>query len=120
MGQKLRENKVLFREKHPYPLLVVDSGEHAGSYELRPGTFTRDAKSGTYTLKVTTDGATTTITGIRGTTKYSAVHIHKMATWRTLTQFVEHLWKEWWRLRAASLERQSPRRTRKPRNVSAF
>lgn len=29
---------------------------------------------------------------------YSAGHIHKMATWRTLTKFVEYLFKEWWAL----------------------
>jgi|APSaa5957512622_1039677.scaffolds.fasta_scaffold50010_1 transposase len=30
--------------------------------------------------------------------KYTDGHIHKMATWRTLTKFVEFLYKEWWRL----------------------
>lgn len=32
-----------------------------------------------------------------GKKKYTNGHIHKMATWRTLTKFVEWLWKEWTR-----------------------
>ncbi|TAN57185.1 hypothetical protein EPN15_05275 [Patescibacteria group bacterium] len=54
-GQKLREYKVKFREKHPE---VVENGKK----------------------------------------KYSKAHIHKMATWRTLTKFVEWLHKEWTRI----------------------
>jgi len=54
-GQKLREYKVKFREKHPE---VVENGKK----------------------------------------KYSNGHIHKMATWRTLTKFVEWLHKEWTRI----------------------
>lgn len=30
--------------------------------------------------------------------RYSDGHIHKMAVWRTLTKFVEHLWHEWRRI----------------------
>lgn len=30
-----------------------------------------------------------------GKSKYSDGHIHRMATWRTLTKFVEWLWDEW-------------------------
>lgn len=33
-----------------------------------------------------------------GKKKYGNGHIHKMATWRTLTKFVEWLWKEWTRI----------------------
>lgn len=51
-GQKLREYKIKFREKHPE---IVENGKK----------------------------------------KYGNGHIHKMATWRTLTKFVEWLWKEW-------------------------
>lgn len=51
-GQKLREYKVKFREKHPE---IVENGKK----------------------------------------KYGNGHIHKMATWRTLTKFVEWLYKEW-------------------------
>lgn len=38
------------------------------------------------------------IVGENGKKKYTDAHIHKMATWRTLTKFVEWLWKEWWAL----------------------
>lgn len=54
-GQKLREYKIKFREKHPE---VVENGKK----------------------------------------KYGNGHIHKMATWRTLTKSVEWLWKEWTRI----------------------
>ena len=33
-----------------------------------------------------------------GKKRYSDGHIHKMAVWRTLTKFVEHLWHEWRRI----------------------
>ena len=33
-----------------------------------------------------------------GKKKYTKAHIHKMATWRTLTKFVEHLYREWRRI----------------------
>ncbi|KKR48891.1 MAG: hypothetical protein UT86_C0002G0066 [Candidatus Magasanikbacteria bacterium GW2011_GWC2_40_17] len=36
--------------------------------------------------------------GTNGKSRYSDGHIHRMATWRTLTKFVEWLWKEWWKL----------------------
>lgn len=54
-GQKLREYKIKFREKHPE---AVENGKK----------------------------------------KYSNGHIHKMATWRTLTKFVEWLHREWTRV----------------------
>ncbi|NQU82439.1 MAG: transposase [Parcubacteria group bacterium] len=33
-----------------------------------------------------------------GKQRYNDAHIHRMATWRTLTKFVEWLWSEWWKL----------------------
>ena len=35
---------------------------------------------------------------VDGTKHYSDGHIHRMATWRTLTKFVEWLYSEWWKL----------------------
>lgn len=35
---------------------------------------------------------------IDGKKKYTNGHIHKMAIWRTLTRFVEWLFKQWWKL----------------------
>lgn len=54
-GQKLREYKIKFREKHPE---IIENGKK----------------------------------------KYGNGHIHKMATWRTLTKFMEWLYKEWARV----------------------
>ncbi len=33
-----------------------------------------------------------------GKKRYTKGHIHKMAVQRTLTKFVEWLWREWWKL----------------------
>lgn len=38
------------------------------------------------------------IIGENGASRYSNAHINHMATWRTLTRFVEWLYKEWWAL----------------------
>jgi len=38
------------------------------------------------------------VTNDKGKKLYTDGHIHKMATWRTLTRFVEHLYKVWWEL----------------------
>ena len=36
-----------------------------------------------------------------GKSRYSDGHVHKMATWKTLSKFVEWLWREWWKLEQA-------------------
>jgi hypothetical protein len=38
------------------------------------------------------------VVGEDGKKRYTNGHIHKMAMWRTLTKFVEWLFREWWRL----------------------
>lgn len=35
---------------------------------------------------------------VAGRKRYTKSHIYNMAKWRTLTKFVEWLWKEWWRV----------------------
>lgn len=35
---------------------------------------------------------------VNGKKRYTDIHIHKMAIWRTLTKFTEWLWREWWAL----------------------
>lgn len=43
---------------------------------------------------------------VEGKKRYTDGHIHKMAIWRTITQFTEWLYNEWWNLEApSSLER---------------
>ncbi|MBI5731738.1 MAG: transposase, partial [Candidatus Magasanikbacteria bacterium] len=90
-GQKQREYKVKLRAAHPYPVLVVKNGGPEQAYELVPGTFEHDKKTGTYTFLKSGLKA-------KGTQRYGDGHILKMATWRTLTKFVEWLHREWWNL----------------------
>lgn len=39
---------------------------------------------------------------------YNDGHIHKMATWRTITKFVEWLWKAWWEIEERQCETKTP------------
>lgn len=90
-GKKLREYKEKLRAAHPNPVLVVGKGEDVRFYELVPDLYEQDKRSGVYTI-LTDEGEVK----VKGTLKYTPAHIHKMAVWRTLTKFVEWLWKEWW------------------------
>lgn len=40
---------------------------------------------------------------VEGKKRYTNIHIHKMAIWRTLTRFVEWLWREWTKLEANNM-----------------
>ena len=85
-GKKLLEYKEKFRKTHPLVEVYVTKTvggktvrEVMGSYdpsETRP----KHLKSAT--MK----------------TRYTNIHIHKMAYWRTATKFAEWLYKEWWAL----------------------
>jgi transposase len=68
-GKELLRRKLALREKHPEPVDVEVMEEGEGGKKV--------AK----TVKRYTDG-----------------HIHKMAQWRTLTRFVEKLYKQWSRI----------------------
>lgn len=94
-GKKLREYKAKFRETHPYPVVVVKGkGEVPDRlYELVPDLYEHDKKTGVYTIQ-TDDGEVK----VKGVKRYGNGHIHRMATWRTLTKFVEWLHREWWKL----------------------
>ena len=90
-GKKLIENKKKLREKHPFTEVVVrdKDGLVTAVYPLKPEQFERKGKhyrilldSGEYVEAV-------------GTQRYYDGHIHKMAIWRTLSQFVEWLYGEW-------------------------
>lgn len=35
---------------------------------------------------------------VGGKKRYTDGHIHKMASWKTASKFVERLWRDWWRL----------------------
>lgn len=43
-------------------------------------------------------------TEIAGKKRYTNAHVHRTATWRTLTQFVEQLWGAWTKLERAARE----------------
>ncbi|MBN1326157.1 hypothetical protein JW977_04250 [Candidatus Falkowbacteria bacterium] len=70
-GQRLRENKVNLRNQHPDVLCKVCGN----------GTKWADCPDQKKHTRIYSDG-----------------HIHKMAIWRTLSEFVEHLYHEWWNL----------------------
>lgn len=92
-GKKLLENKRVYREKHPHTELVVrdKSGVETAVYQLVPGAFEKNGKR--YSL-LDSSGETIEVTG---TQRYFDGHIHKMALWRTISQFVEWLHAEWTR-----------------------
>ena len=105
-GEKLLMYKEKFRAKHPFPVVVVKgTSERAEAvYELPPNEFTYSASKG-YTIKrrdVEVQLEETPLRGsineftVKGTRRYGNGHIHRMATWRTLTKFVENLWHDWW------------------------
>ncbi len=73
-GKKLREYKVRLREKHPEVLNLPKMGDD-GKPVVHPKT-----------------GKPVTVS------RYSPIHIHKMAIWRTLTKFTEWLFREWTKL----------------------
>ncbi len=59
-GQHLRQNKGMYRERHPDEIEVVENGKKRK--------------------------------------KYTKGHIHRMAAWRTITEFAKWLFGEWYRL----------------------
>jgi hypothetical protein len=86
-GTRLRENKVMYRNRHPHPVLETKGGDH---HELNPETATKGT-GGAWKVK-TSEGEVT----VTGKLRYTDAHIHKMALWRTLTEFAEWLYKAWW------------------------
>ena len=70
-GEKLLLNKLRMREKHPEPVEVEVESRENGK-----------------TVKKTVK-------------RYTNGHIHKMATWRTLSRFVEWFTREWLKIEAA-------------------
>ncbi len=81
-GQKLREYKVKFRVKHP---VVQCSACEVPWDECKKS---KDKASDTNDKGVES----------KHTRRYGDGHIHKMASWRTATKFIEWLWKNWTKL----------------------
>lgn len=89
-GLVYKEVRVGFEAKHPNRQVWVRDGSEVieridlfeGQYKRIPGGYViTDGEGGERTVK--------------GSTKYNPAHLNKMATWRTLTLFVEWLWEAW-------------------------
>ncbi len=46
-----------------------------------------------------------------GKSRYSNGHIHRMAIWKTLSKFVEWLWREWWKIEEEHRQESADERT---------
>ncbi|KKT74602.1 MAG: hypothetical protein UW71_C0018G0005 [Parcubacteria group bacterium GW2011_GWB1_44_7] len=86
-GMRLRENKVMYRMRHPYPVLVTDAGTE---HPLVLGKWKQDKKTGQYEIE--TDIG---IAHCKGKRKFTDGHLHKRAIWRTVTEFAEWLYWKW-------------------------
>jgi hypothetical protein len=103
--ERYAENVVMYKTRHPNPVLIeltkstvvgeekkwVESGR---KFNLVPGTFVEEKKSGkkswTFTLP---DGSTTVVE--KAYFLYNPGHLLKMALWRTLTEFSDWLYWFW-------------------------
>lgn len=89
-GKRLRKNKVMYRVTHPNPVLRYEVGGEVKRYELASETFIHDKKTGKYTFTI--DGKELKVSGKQD---YTKAHIHKMAVWRTVSEFAEWLYWKW-------------------------
>lgn len=84
-GQKLRENKVKLRAKHP----VVECSACGVPFDQcalkKPGYLEEVGATAAAAIKKQTHSQ-----------RYTNGHIHKMGLWRTASQFVEWLYGAWW------------------------
>ncbi len=80
-GAMLRQYKATFRARHP----DIECSACKVPYD-------QCVKKGA------TPSEGTETNGGKHTRRYTDAHIHKMATWRTLTRFVRWLWREWWKI----------------------
>ncbi len=122
-GTRLLENKVMYKNKHPYPILVewisakpakfkaqelettgtsdapyvsqelepAEPAKEGRMFPLIPGKFKKDKKR-VMTYEIETESGTVTV---RGTQRYFNGHLHKMAIWRTISEFAEWLYWKW-------------------------
>lgn len=99
-GRQYRQNKVDYRRLHPEPTTVwlvegsslplrvdAETGQPV-KISVMPGRFD-------YILDATDQRIMGTP---REVTRYTDIHIHKTAGWRTASQFVTWLWEEWTKL----------------------
>lgn len=90
-GLVAKEVKKRFLEKHPNPEVWVKDGNGnvIEAVNLLEGRCERIQGGWIVTGD---DGAERTVIGV---TKYNASHINRMVAWRTMTKFVEWLYKAW-------------------------
>ncbi|MBF8280524.1 MAG: hypothetical protein HW383_297 [Candidatus Magasanikbacteria bacterium] len=93
-GQKLLEYKAKFRTKHP-SVECAACGVPLEECQKDSGKLTAVKTSTDQGAEGLQDGSDKNGRHVR---RYMDGHIHKMALWRTVTKFVEWLWREWWRL----------------------
>ncbi|HEU0080483.1 MAG TPA: transposase [Candidatus Paceibacterota bacterium] len=90
-GQKLLANKAHYQARYPHPHLVFTHEGQERTAVLTPGTF--EKKGSKYILTIEDKLVTVT-----GKLRYYKGHIHKMALWKTGTEFVDWLFDAWWKL----------------------
>ncbi len=100
-GAKLRENKAKLRVKHPFP--VVEEKDSGKIFQLLPDSYKYNSKTREYLIR-TSEGQEI---AVKGKMIHSDAHIHKMAVWKTLSQFVVWMTKEWIKLEQNNALRRS-------------
>lgn len=93
-GKKFRENKEFYRARHPHTLVIEKKGneETGREFVLAPGIC---EKKGSKYLVVDLKEGNAVAEEIRGTQRYYDGHIHRMAVWKTLREFVHFLYGAW-------------------------
>ncbi len=92
-GTRLISNLEKMRTKHPHPVVVVSTGDHKGEYPLDGVIARRVGTASKYELAV--GDAWVKISGI---TRYGPLHLRKQALWRTLTDFTDWVYDQWWNI----------------------
>jgi hypothetical protein len=91
-GQVAQEVEKRFLAKHPSPQVWVKdaSGTVVSMIDINGGKRVQGGWEVTYEK----DGLEVTEV-VKGTTKFNPAHINRMVAWRTMTKFVEWLYKAW-------------------------
>ncbi len=95
-GRKFLANKEYYRTKHPHTLLMETTGsgqetkETGRTFSLEEGTY--EKKGSKYLIL---DPESQDIIEMKGKLRYYPGHIHRMAIWKTLREFVHWLYGAW-------------------------
>lgn len=95
-GKRLVKNKEYYKKKHPNLALryAVDGKEVLR--ELIPGTFTKKINENKSTSYIFHDEGGDVV--LKGSLDYTKKHIHRMGVWKTLSEFVDWLYDNWWNI----------------------